>query len=105
MGDMTIRAIIAEPNKNPRTVRINNDFKNFRKIIGGEPEVLRLGDNLAAICDANGALKDLPFCGIFKSYFLVGNVILAGIAGDEITDFPMTLKELRDYPGISLENK
>lgn len=98
-----IRAIIVEPGKKARTVRINNSMQNFKKIIGGEPELLRLGDNMAAVCDENGKLKNLPFSGIFKQYFLVGTVILVGIQGKEVVDFPMTMKELRNYSGIEFK--
>lgn len=98
-----IRAIIVEPGKKARTVRINNSMQNFKKIIGGEPELLRLGDNMAAVCDENGKLKNLPFAGIFKQYFLVGTVILVGIQGNEVVDFPMTMKELRNYSGIEFK--
>lgn len=95
-----IRAIIAEPGKKARTVRIKNDLENLQKIIGGVPEVLRLGDGMAAVCDENGKLKNLPFAGIFKQYFLVGTVVLVGIDSKGFTDFPMTLPELRKVPGF-----
>ena len=35
--------------------------------------------------------------------YLVGTVILVGIQGNEVVDFPMTMKELRNYSGIEFK--
>lgn len=90
---MRISVIIAEDSKKPRKVRINNDFDNFEKIIGGTVEIIRSGRGYAALCDANGWAKKLPVTCSINGIQLVGPVIFTGVDKDKLVDIPMSLSE------------
>ncbi len=69
---------------------VSNTLKNLQNHVGGHIECVPIATDLVIICNEEGRLKNLPFncriCGIG----FVGDIIIAGVDGEEFSDVPIT---------------
>lgn len=90
-----IRAIIKEPHEPAREELIENTLDTFQRLVGGYIETVTPASDWLIICNEEGRLEGLPYnvevCGID----FVGPIVLAGMKGDELTDFPCSMEQLR----------
>lgn len=89
---MKISVLIKEPGKSPRHVWIENSLKNLQQTVGGYIEVLRIATDGVIICNEEGRLMGLPYCCTVADVDFVGTIVLAGVAGDEFCDWPLSYK-------------
>lgn len=59
-----IHVLIKEPGKKPRSVNISHTLENLQKTVGGYIEAVTLTNDFVIICNEEGRLKRLPWCGI-----------------------------------------
>lgn len=95
MKKSTIRAIIKDPNRPAREETIPNTLDTLQRLVGGYIETVTPASDWLIICNEEGRLEGLPYnvevCGID----FVGPIVLAGMKGDELTDFPCSMEQLR----------
>lgn len=95
MKKSTIRAIIKDPNRPAREETIPNTLDALQRLVGGYIETVTPASDWLIICNEEGRLEGLPYnvevCGID----FVGTIVLAGMKGDEFTDFPCSMEQLR----------
>ena len=84
----------------PRAERIPNTLETLQKTVGGYIETFTLGENLVVICDEEGKLKNKAYnCEICGEIF-VGDIILAGVEGEEFADSPSGHKVKQILPSL-----
>lgn len=80
---------IKDPGKKPRHVWITPSLENLQKLVDGYIEYVPLSTHFGVICNEEGRIRNLPYnCEISGTRFF-GTIILAGVASEEFTDFPM----------------
>lgn len=71
---------------------VSNTLEMFQFLVNGPIEVVTMFEDLAAICNEEGRLIDLPHnCNLLGIDF-VGTIVVVGIDGDEFTDAPVDLE-------------
>lgn len=84
----------------PRAEWIPNTLETLQKTVGGYIETFTLGENLVVICDEEGKLKNKAYnCEICGESF-VGDIILAGVEGEEFADSPSWHKVKQILPSL-----
>ena len=90
-----IRVFTKRPGCPPRSVWVTNSLKNLQNAVGGYIETVTLTADLVVICNEEGRILGLPhnceICGVD----FCGDIIIAGVRGDEFADVPVGIKELR----------
>lgn len=87
---------------------ISNTLQNLQKNVEGYievvPEVIHrtgwdgedLGDvKIVIICNEEGRLLKLPYCCTILGFHYVGNIIIAGVDGENFADIPLTMQEVK----------
>lgn len=96
-----INAWLKEPGKDPEKRFIPNSLEFLQFCVGGYIETVTLAEDLVIICDEEGRLKDKPYNCTICGVDFVGNIILAGVAGEEMDDCSMDEETLRTkYPQL-----
>ena len=81
--------------KNPKYMLIRNNLETIQKLTGGYVEVVELAENLCCICNEEGLLYGLPYNCEICGYHFVGDIIIAGVDGEEFANCPLkTRKEM-----------
>lgn len=93
-----IRVITKKPGEDfGREFNIVNKLETFQQIVGGYIETVTPGEDWTIICNEEGRLMGLPYncevCGIS----FVGDLIFAGVDGENFCDFPGTLEEFNKF--------
>ena len=88
-----IKVIVKMPHEDAGHIEvINNDLHSFQTLVGGYIETVTPASDLVLIVNEEGIISDLPYnCNLF-GYDLFGNVIIAGVDGENFTDVPISLK-------------
>lgn len=90
-----IRVLSKRPGQLPRSVWMANSLKNFQTAVGGYIETVTLAEDLVIICNEEGRLMGLPYnCDICGVSF-VGDIIIAGVNGEEFADLPIDYKSAK----------
>lgn len=76
-----------------------NSLKNFQMAVGGYIETVSLAEDLVIICNEEGRLKGLPYNCTICGVSFVGDIILAGVKGEEFADLPMDYKQAKELFG------
>lgn len=89
-----IKVIIKRPDeKHGHVTNISDSLKNLQKIVGGPIEIVSLPfPHTVLICNEEGKLRGLPtnfLCGILLKDFIVGDAIICGTDGEDLTDIPI----------------
>ena len=83
------------PGEPPRHVWMSNSLENFQRYVEGYIETVTLMEDLVIICNEEGRLKGLPYnCTVCGADF-VGDIVIAGVKGDEFSDLPCDWKTLK----------
>lgn len=94
-----IRVLSKRPGQPPRSVWMANSLENFQRAVGGYIETITLAEDLVVICNEEGRLMGLPYnCAICGVSF-VGDIILAGVKGEEFADLPVDYKQAKELFG------
>ena len=96
-----IRVYYKRPGKNLIEVKIPNELEWIQGAVEGyfEAVTLKPGENgmpdLVMLCNEEGKLRGLEpnFRWLYET--IVGPVLFVGVDGEEFTDCPMNLKELK----------
>lgn len=89
-----IKVFTKRPDGIPRSVWVTNSLKNLQNAVGGYIEAVTLTADLVVICNEEGRILGLPHNQI-RSVDFCGDIIIAGVRGDEFADVPVDIKELR----------
>lgn len=82
-----IEVITKKPGEAFVKERIRNTLKALQAFVGGYIETVTLGD-VVVICDEEGTLKGRPYNCTLNGIDFVGNIILAGVEGEEFASLP-----------------
>lgn len=91
-----IRAIIKRPDERyGHVTNISDTLKNLQGIVGGPIEMVTLiPGHSALICNEEGKLRGLQHNFFYRGYpffdNIVGDCIVVGVDGDELTDLDMS---------------
>lgn len=92
---------VKRPGEQPRHVWMSNNLQNFQRYVGGYIETVTLAEDLVIICNEEGRIMKLPYnceiCGIG----FCGDIIFAGIAGEEFSDCPLNADQMKKmFPNL-----
>ena len=94
-----IKVLTKRPGQPPRSVWMANSLENFQTAVGGYIETVTLAEDLVIICNEEGRLMGLPYnCDICGVSF-VGDIIIAGVKGEEFADLPIDYKNAKELFG------
>lgn len=94
---MKIKVIAKYPGENPHVTSMSNRLENLQKYVGGYIEAVAFPTGIVVICNEEGKIRNLPPNGIVGGIEFVGNIIFAGVQGEEFGDIPVdyqTFKKL-----------
>lgn len=86
---MKIKVIAKYPGKIPHVTSMSNSLENLQKYVGGYIEAVALPSGIVVICNEEGKIKHLPINGVVDGFVFVGNIIFAGVQGEEFGDIPV----------------
>lgn len=90
-----INVITKKPGGRPVSVWITPTLENLQAYVGGYIETVKLAKDLVIICNEEGRLLGLPtnctICGVE----FVGDIIIAGVAGEEFTHIPLPFAAMK----------
>ena len=92
---MKISVIIKEPGGKPRHVHVENSLENLQKIVGGYIETVTIAEDAVIICNEEGRLLGMPYCCTICEVDFVGPVILAGVSGEDLADWPISRQDTK----------
>ena len=96
-----IKVISKRAGEPARMVNVSNSLENLQRAVGGYIEAVRITSDLVVICDEDGRLKGLPYNFSLGGHSFFGDVLLAGVKGEDFSDIPMTFKEAqRFFPSL-----
>ena len=83
------------------SVWVTPTLENLQAYVGGYIETVTLAKDLVVICNEEGRLMGLPpncrICGVD----FVGDIIIAGVAGGEFTNIPLSFAAMKAMiPGL-----
>ena len=87
-----ISAMVKRPGEPPRHVNISNNLEALQKNVEGYIETFTLADDLVIICNEEGRLMGLPHNCTVCGVDFVGDIVFAGVKGEEFADLPCDWK-------------
>ena len=90
-----ISVLIKRPGEIPRHVNVSNSLEALQKNVGGYIETVRYASDCVIICDEEGRLKGKPHNCFIAGHDFVGEIIIAGVDGEEFADLPVTWDECK----------
>ena len=98
-----MRVAIKEPEKDIRTIEINNSLRTLQELVGGYIETLPFSVlGVIMIMNEEGKLDGLPFNFMYYGDPIVGTVIFAGDDIDEFTD--LTDEQVESLKSVFVED-
>lgn len=88
---------VVEPFKKPRHVYISNTLKNLQNTVEGYIENYALSEKVGIICNEEGIFKNLKFNAKIDNQQFFGTIIFVGYSGEEFTDCPLTVEDMKKY--------
>lgn len=96
-----IKVLIKRPGELPRSVWISDTLENLQRTVGGCIETVTLQRGLVVICDEEGRLKGKPHNCTVGGVEFVGDIIVAGVEGEELADYPSDFRTIKAaYPEL-----
>lgn len=90
-----IHVITKKPGGKPASVWITPALENLQAYVGGCIETVTLAEDLVIICNEEGRLRGLPqnctICGVD----FCGDIIIAGVSGEEFSSIPVPFVTMR----------
>jgi hypothetical protein len=95
---MKLRVIAVRPDRPEGYItNVSNEFQNLRRFVGGHIETLTLhfpeGD-FVVICDDEGRIKGKQQSAFIGGFDFCGDILIAGVDGEEFADIPEPIEEL-----------
>jgi len=91
-----IRVLAKRPDSSWYCTNVENNLRNLQNFVGGYIETVTIAFDAVVICDEDGRLKGKEHCATVAGYDFVGDILIAGVDGDEFADVPVTLKQARE---------
>ena len=91
-----ISVLLKRPGEIPRHVNVSNSLAALQRNVGGYIETVTIASDAVIICDEEGRLKGKPYNCTIAGHDFVGDIIIAGVKGDEFADLPLTWKECKE---------
>lgn len=80
---------------------VSNSLENLQRFVGGYIETVTPFTNLVIICNEEGRLRGLPYNCTILGVDFYGDILIAGVKGDEFADIPFPdVKVLRKLLGV-----
>ena len=96
-----IKVLTKRPGEPPRSVWISDTLENLQRTVGGYIEIVTLSRRLVVICDEEGRLKGKPYNCTINGVSFVGDIIVAGVEGEEIVSYPTDFRTIKAaYPEL-----
>ena len=96
-----IQVLIKRPGRDPYKTWISDTLENLQRTVGGYIETVTIRRGVVVICDEEGRLKGYPYNCTINGVSFVGDIIIAGVDGDEISSLLFGNYELRRLcPGL-----
>jgi len=92
-----MKILMRAPGGRFEEVVIENSLEKLQNLVGGYIEIVRLAEDAALIVNEEGAFKGLNPNFRIGGQLLLGNVLLVGVDGDELTDSPVSAKSAEMY--------
>lgn len=91
-----IKCVVKRPDEEyGHMTNISDSLENLQKTVGGYIEPIRYG-NLVIIVNEEGKLRGLDLNLPFGDDWLVGDIIVCGVNGEEFDDIPISFAEWKD---------
>ena len=101
-----IFVLTKRPGCAPRHVWVSNSLEALQKAVGGYIETVTIAEDLVILCDEEGRLKDKPYNCTICGVDFVGDIVMAGVAGEEFADLPTDWDGMkRAFPELWTEPK
>lgn len=93
-----IRVIAVRPDRPEGYItNVSNELPNLQRFVGGHIETLTLhfpeGD-FVVICDDEGRIKGKQQSAFIGGFDFCGDILIAGVDGEEFADIPEPIEEL-----------
>lgn len=97
-----IKVFIKRVGREPTMEVIDNELSALQGIVGGYIETCTLGNGrMVIICNEEGFIKNLPYSASVSGIMFRGNLVFAGVDGDEFADVPLSYGEFKkQYPTL-----
>lgn len=69
---------------------INNSLKALQKHVEGYIETVTVASDMTIICNEEGRIRNLPYNCRIAGIDFYGDIILAGVDGENLTDVPIS---------------
>lgn len=86
---------VKRPGEPPRHVWMSNTLENFQRYVGGYIEAVGVATDLVIICNEEGRLMGLPYNCTVCGYDFAGDIVFAGVKGEEFVDLPCNWKTFK----------
>ena len=93
-----IRALIVEPGKEPKQIKIEHTLKSLQSIVGGLIEFVELEHNVDLICNEEGKLQRLKLNRCIGNDIIAGTFIIVGQHYGETIS--LSRKQIKKYKNI-----
>lgn len=87
---------IKRPGEPPRHVNMSLPLENLQRYVGGYIETVTIASDCCIICDEEGRLKGKPHNCTVCGVEFVGDIVFAGVDGEELTDMPIAFKDFKE---------
>lgn len=89
-GGMTMKVLIVEPGKNPRTDHISPELSSLQATVGGYIQAIYPWDDpVAVVCDEEALLKESEFNRLIAPEVAIfGTFFICGLGDEDFTDLP-----------------
>lgn len=97
---------VKRPGESPKHVWMSNNLQNLQRYVGGYIETVTLDEDIVIICNEEGRIMGLPYnCEVYGIDFC-GDIIFAGIDGEEFADCPLDVMDMKaEFPELFEENE
>jgi hypothetical protein len=72
---------------------ISDSLENLQKTVHGYIQAVPLGDGLVMVCNEEGKIQWLPPNMMIPGDYVVGDIIICGVDGEEFCDVPISFSE------------
>ncbi len=91
-----IHVLLKRPGEIPRSVNVSNSLEALQRNVGGYIETVTFASDCVIICNEEGRLLGMPYNCTICGLDFVGEIIIAGVKGDEFTDIPLTWAQCKE---------
>lgn len=100
---MKIRVFAKRPDSVWHVTNVENNLPNLQRYVGGHIETVTIAKDVVIICNEDGRILGLPYCCTILNCDFFGDLLIAGVDGDEFADVPITF-EVAKAIGICKNN-